>query len=176
MRVFDLLLILAMVLLIWGCGSDKPGVRTGDDSDSTEDVSVAKLSDEEAITAMLVEMIDRVKEGDKTVLYEMEFSYYTDSVSLSEYMEIPRVLEYKYDTLSGIVVDSVNMMDDSAIALVTIKYESLGGGQTERQYPLTVYKIDDRWVRPYLSKYAREIEYRKLVEEYLRAIGEEEEE
>jgi hypothetical protein len=176
MRIFSFVLLLFVALLIWNCNNDKPGVQTGTDTGAAETAGSEKLSDEKAITAMLVEMIDRVKEGDKTVLYELEFSYYTDSVSLSEYMEIPRVLDYKYDTLSALVVDSIIMMEDSAIASVTIKYESLGGGQTERQYPLTVYKIDDRWVKPYLSNYAREIEYRKLVEEYLRAIGEEEEE
>jgi hypothetical protein len=162
MKFYNLLIILVSLLLIFGCGEEQQ-IETNTDTTTVQ-------TDEEQIKAALTELIERVKEGDKTVLYENEFTYYTDSVSLSEYMEIHKVLDYKYDTLYGIAFDSIIVMDDSAVIAARIIYKSPGSGQTERRYPLKAYRSGEKWVRPYLSNYAREAEYLERVRAYQEAI------
>jgi hypothetical protein len=115
--------------------------------------------EEVEIRAMIGEYFDRVREGDKTVLYENEFSYYTDEKTLDDYMALSRVLDYKYDTLGGITVDSITLMDDSAWMWLKVTYNSADGSQRERPYRLVAYHNQGRWVRPYLSRWNEEAEY-----------------
>lgn len=171
MRHYRLFVLMICLLLTVSCGNEQSGeVETGADETQTADTV---LNDQEQIKAMLAELIDRVKEGDKNVLYEFEFDYFKDSVSLSEYMEIRRVIEYKYDTLSGIEVDSITLMGDSALVVARVTYKSDVQGTIERAYPLKVYHYHGRWVRPYLSRYNEELEYQERIKAYKEAIGEE---
>lgn len=162
--------ILAVVLLLAaGCGTEQKSDSKTEISKAAETAGAS--NDRERIRQALTEMIDRVKEGDKTVLYENEFTYFTDSVSLSAYMEIPRVIDYAYDTLHGIAVDTIKLMDDSALVMARIIYRSVGGGEIERIYPIKVYRSGERWIKPYLSNYMREAEYLEAVKAYREAVG-----
>lgn len=164
-RLFSLIFCMA---LFFSCAGDH-------EVDIKTEADIEK-DDETLIRTALVELIDRVKEGDKTVLYENEFGYFTDSVSLSEYMEVRRVLEYKYDTLSGILIDSVHLMGDSAMVNVRVTYESAAGGEFERPYAFKMYRYGDRWIKPYLSRYEIELEYLERVRAYDSAVAAEENE
>jgi len=172
-RHYRIFIILALMgLFAFSCGENDTAREA-----ETETVGEVEEAPADSIAAakkeiqeMLTEMVDRVKEGDKTVLYEMEFDYYTDSVSLSEYMEINRVLNYKYDTLGAIRVDTVVVYGDSAMVGVTVIYESVVGGTTERPYAIKAYKYNGEWLRPYLSNYAKELEYQERVRAYEEAI------
>ncbi|MFH2036278.1 MAG: hypothetical protein ABIJ45_07745 [Candidatus Zixiibacteriota bacterium] len=167
MKYYKYLMVLLILVIMVGCGQN----QKTDSNITTE----AAMSDEDQIRAILTEYIDRVKEGDKTVLYENEFKYYTDSVTLSMYMELPRVLDYKYDSLYNMIIDSINIMDDSAALRVRVQYLSASGGIVDKPYPMKVYKrYDEKWVRPYQSSYAIEKEFIERYKEYLKAIGEDE--
>lgn len=153
---------LACMILIAGCSSQV-------ETETTQETEVPS-ADEAAIKAVLIEYIERVREGDKTVLYENELSYYVDEISMSEYMEIPRVRDYRYDSLSHVVVDSIEVLGDSAIAQIRIFYESAAEEPVEHPYTTKLYRSGDRWVRPYQSRWANEAEYLQRVKEYQEAV------
>jgi len=81
-------------------------------------------------------------------------------------MEFHQVLEYKYDTLSGVIVDSINVMGDSARLRIKVVYAGAEGGTKERPYVIKAYRSGDRWVRPYLSHWKDEVEYLELIRQY----------
>jgi len=158
--------ILAGLILLAGCSSQV----------EKEPVEKTKVpdSDEAAVEAVIIEYIERVKEGDKTVLYENELSYYVNEVSMSEYMEVPRVRDYPYDSLSHVVVDSIAVDGDVAIAQIRIFYESAGEEAVGHTYTTRLYRSGDRWLRPYQSRWEQEVEYRQRVKEYEEATKAEE--
>lgn len=147
-------LVLCAILLV-ACGSEQK------QTEIKKDV-ISDNPDEAEIRAMIGEYFDRVREGDKTVLYENEFTYYTDDKSLDDYMALSRVLDYKYDTLGGIMVDSIIVMDDSAFIWLKVTYNSADGSQNERPYRLPAYRSQGRWIRPYMSRAKEEAEYLEL--------------
>ncbi len=165
MKYYKYLACFFIIAIIAGCGQSQK-TESGDKDE-------IQISEQDQIRAMLKEYVDRVKEGDKTVLYENEFQYYTDSVSLSMYMEMHYVLEYKYDSLHDITIDTMLMLGDSAVMIVKVEYLSAAGGTIARPYPMTVYRrpYDSVWVRPYQSKYALEAEYIEGYKAYMEAIG-----
>lgn len=169
MKHCKLLWLLMALVLFWGC-SDNQQTETTVDKSSVESDAQAE------IRAMINEYFERVTEGDKTVLYENEFTYYTDGISLGEYMEFRQVLDYKYDTLSGVIVDSIEVMGDSARLRVRIVYIGAEGDEKERPYVLKAYRTGDRWVRPYLSHWKDEAEYLELIRIYDSAAAAESEE
>ncbi len=176
MKHYRFFILLICFLLTVSCGNEQSGeaeAETGETKTNEMKTGETVSSDREQIKAMLAELIDRVKEGDKNILYEYEFDYFKDSISLSEYMEIKRVIDYKYDTLAGIEVDSITLMGDSALVIARVIYKSDVQGTIERAYPLKVYHYQGRWVRPYLSRYDQELEYQERVRAYKEAIKEE---
>jgi len=169
MRLYKLLPFLLCLILVAGCSKQE---ETDAEKEPTiEDKSPFLDSDKQAIAAVMEEYIDRVKEGDLTVLYENEFSYYKDEHSMSEYMEMKRVLDYKFDTLSAIEIDSIHVMDDSAVLVIRILYESAAGGTLERPYMIKMYRSFGGWIRPYLSKWEEEAEYLEQIREYEEAVS-----
>lgn len=171
MKHYRFFILLICFLLTVSCGNEQSGEADTETGETNTGGAVS--SDQEQIKAMLAELIDRVKEGDKNILYEYEFDYFKDSISLSEYMEIKRVIDYKYDTLAGIEVDSITLMGDSALVIARVIYKSDVQGTIERAYPLKVYHYQGRWVRPYLSRYDQELEFQERIRAYKEAIKEE---
>ena len=159
MREFKLLLFFALIAILIGCGADEP-------KDTKEPVEQVKQSDaatalteEDKLKASMTELIERMIEGDKSVLYENEFSYYTDETSRSDYMKLHRVIDYTYDTLSGITYNTVNIMGDSAIVNANIIYESKAGGEITKAYTFKMYNFNGKWIKPYLSQVRLERDY-----------------
>ena len=156
MREFRSLLLIGIIACFIGCGSDEPK-----DTEVTEEPAdtFAEMTEEDKLKASMTELIERMIEGDKSVLYENEFSYYTDETSFSDYMKIHRVIDYAYDTLSGITYNSVNIMGDSALVDANIIYESKAGGEIVRTYKFKMYNFNGKWIKPYLSKIRLERDY-----------------
>jgi len=144
---------LLLLLFFVGCGSGEQAKK--------EPVAPKEPinTDEMALRATLTESFDRIKEGDKTVMYENEFSYYHLEVSLSQYLELKAVRGYGADSLIGIEIDSVTFTGDSARAHFRVKYESADGSIKEQPANIKMYRDAGRWVRPYLSKWDKERDY-----------------
>jgi hypothetical protein len=161
MKLYSLIIFAFCASLLCGCGSETEKTKP----DAKKEI-ISDNSDEAEIQAMITNYFDRVKEGDKTVLYENEFSYYTDEKSLDEYMELSKVLDYKYDTLGGVFVDSIRIMKDSAWVWVKVVYNSADGSTKERPYRLKAYRNRGRWIRPYLSHWDDEFDYLEQIRIY----------
>jgi hypothetical protein len=148
------LVVLAVGLLAFGCGGD------GDDKSQAQQTEPPEeMTEEDKIKASMTELIERLMEGDKTVLYEHEFSYFKDETSLSDYFKIPKVADYDYDTLSGIEYDSIAFYGDSAKVWAYVTYESKAGGEIRRKYGFWMYNYHGWWQKPYCSLARKEREY-----------------
>lgn len=164
MRGFRLLTILSLLILMSACSEQggetaKTEVAASKGSDS---INPAEIPIREALT----EFFGRLKEGDKTVMYENEFTYYQLEYPLGKYYELDRVKNYKYDTLKGIAIDSVKIMQDSAAVYFSIIYQNLLGEENQRKYYRIMYYTRDRWILPYLSRIKDELEFRQRKREY----------
>jgi hypothetical protein len=151
MKIHNFIIILVALGFLFGCGKEAPSRKPVEKTSFTGDAA--------AIEASLKELFDRTKEGDKTVLYENEFSYYKLDYSISQYMELDMVRKYKYDTLKGIEVDSVDLMGDSARVKVRVIYQSENGGEKEVPYKTTMYRSQGQWIKPYMSRWDGEKDY-----------------
>lgn len=116
-------------------------------------------SDEEQVRHDIIEFFERMREGDKTVLYEHEHEYYKVEHSLNEYYTFEQIMVYQYDTMKAITVDSVSITADTAIAYIRIQYELRSGGETTQGYPVRMYREGGRWIKPSLSYYKLQAEY-----------------
>nr|MBN2278417.1 hypothetical protein [candidate division Zixibacteria bacterium] len=154
-------LIIGLLILI-GCNDHKETQKPPPTEEVSDDVA--------QITAAMKEMIDRLKEGDKTVLYESEFTYYKDEVPLSEYMELQRVKFYPYDSLSHIEVDSVELMGDSAAVKVSLYYTTAEAKENSKSFRTKFYRSQGRWVKPYMSRWPDEFEYLQRIKAYEEAV------
>jgi PBP1b-binding outer membrane lipoprotein LpoB len=169
MRSYKFIMSLAILIVLAGCSGQDKGGTAGEKN--AADSLAASPQDKSAIEAALTEYIDRVKEGDMTVLYENEFSYYRAENSLSQYMENKRVSEYKYDTLSGVVINDIKIRGDTATLMIKVTYQSVSGESKERPYSITMYRDMGRWIRPYLSQVRLEREYLDEVKAYKEAVS-----
>ncbi len=167
MKQCKIFMLIMAAFLFWACFENQ-------ETKTDVEEPLIENDDQAAIRAMIEEYFGRVMEGDKTVLYENEFTYYTDGISMSEYMEFGQVLEYKYDTLSGVIVDSINVMTDSARLWIKVVYTGAEGDTKERPYVIKAYRSGDRWIRPYLSHWKDEAEYLELIRQYDSAVTAEE--
>lgn len=155
MKEFRALLIITAFAILIGCGTKK------EPEPQTKSPEPAVQTEEDKVKASLTELIDRMMEGDKTVLYENEFGYYTQETSLSDYMKEHRVIDYNYDTLGGITYDSVEINADTAMVYAKVHYNSKAGGETVRAYRIQMFKYNGKWIKPYMSKISDELEYLK---------------
>ncbi len=157
MKMHRLIPIAITILIFAGCSGKQSGEKKVETAATTQSKIISP--EEAAVRASLIELFDRIKEGDKTVLYENEFSYLKDTISLSAYLELKRVRDYKYDTLKGIEIDSISITGDSARAYIRINYQSQEGVEHSKPYRLGLYRSGINWIKPYLSRWAEERDY-----------------
>jgi len=167
MKCFRAITLLMAILFMIGCGGQESGPRT---ADKNLNETAGDGGDEAVIRAILTEYIERMVEGDKTVLYENEFLYYTDIISLTEYYEYPRVRDYPYDSLSHVIVDSVEVLDDSAYAWIRLFYLSDDPEPKPHEYKTKLYRSMGRWYRPYMSHWEQQLEYDEEIRAYQQAV------
>ncbi len=154
--------ILLFAVLIIACGEK---METHQDTGPAANIDPANMTEEDKIEAAMIKFMERLWEGDKSVLYENEFSYYRDQTSLSEYREMYRVYEYIYDTIRGIELDSVQLMGESAKVWARVIYESFSGsGRSEQEYDFIMYNFEGRWIKPYMSVSGTQLELEHLGE------------
>jgi hypothetical protein len=158
--------VFLITLFIIACGEK---METHQDTGPVAEIDTTNMTEEEKIEAAMTTFMERLWEGDKSVLYENEFSYYKAQNSLSEYMELYRVYEYIYDTIRGIEFDSVQLMGESAKVWARVVYESFSGsGRSEQEYDFFMYNFENRWIKPYMSVAGSqlEIEYLENLDRY----------
>lgn len=164
MRGFRLLTILGLLIMATSCSQqgEKTTKTAAAPSSTSDSINPAEIP----IRNALMEFFGRLKEGDKTVMYENEFTYYQLEYPLGKYYELDRVKNYKYDTLKGIEIDSVKIMQDSAGVYFRVLYQNLLGEEKQRKYYRIMYYTRDRWILPYQSRIKDELEFRQRKREY----------
>ncbi|MCX6827276.1 MAG: hypothetical protein NTV06_08455 [candidate division Zixibacteria bacterium] len=146
-----LAILFAWLICIASCGTNQ--------SKREAAPAITAGGDEAAIRASLEEWFDRLKEGDMTVMYENEFSYYKLDNPLSKYLELDKIKKYPYGTLKAMDIDSVKLMGDSALVYLRVtRYSNAGGGQWH-PYRNTVYRSQGRWIKPAISRCNEERDY-----------------
>jgi hypothetical protein len=153
MRFSAIISITVCLFLLFGCSGKVEKKEAAPNNTSTMDPQEA------ALRAAVIESFDRIREGDKTVLYENEFTYLKDTMTLSAYLESKYVKKYNDDSLRNATIDSVEFMGDSAKAFIHLIYESLDGSEITRDISLRLFLSQGRWIKPYLSKYLEEKDY-----------------
>ncbi|MEW5923003.1 MAG: hypothetical protein AB1746_03360 [Candidatus Zixiibacteriota bacterium] len=171
MKSYRMLSIPVIFLLLIGCGNQETAQNS-----SSPGVTTEETSDEATIRALMIEYIERTKEGDKTVLYENEFPYYKDLISLTEYMEYRWVRDYEYNRLSSIEVDSLRIFGDSATVWIRLSYGIDVPEGEWRSYAAKVYRSHGKWYRPYQSHYDKQLENDAEIKAYEEAVRREQQE
>ena len=152
MKVKYLFAIAAIIALIASCSQKEA-------SNSSTGAQYAAGSEQEQAKRDITELFDRMREGDKTVLYENEFPYYKELASLNDYYSFERIMVYQYDTMKAMTVDSVKILADTAMAYITVSYELRAGGESQQSYSVLLYHVGDHWIKPSMSNPRQEAEY-----------------
>lgn len=155
------------VLLIWivalaaisGCSKkSEPG------PDTTGKVAIANLTDEQQITKMIEDALYRLRHGDKSALYELEFPYRRDETNFDRYLAMRAILWANIDTLVQINVDSVKLLEkDSGFVWINMVFVGERGDTSRMDDRLVVNKYGGRWIKPTTSTLKAQNEYADLV-------------
>ena len=152
------LFIFLVSFILFGCADKK---TTGEPSSAAPG-----NADEAAIRKTLTEAFARLHEGDKTVIYENEFSYYKIDNPLSKFLELDAVKKMSADTIPGLEIDSVTLYGDSAVAHIRVKINSVDGSTKEKPANLKMYRDHGKWIRPFFSRWPQEQEYLEAKKAY----------
>jgi hypothetical protein len=159
---------LAILLVLWGCSSDK---ESGGGSRSLDD-------DRREIAATVAETAIRWHYGDKTILYEQEFEYAQVEHTYDSYLQLPRIKKMEADTVHAFVVKDVKFFNrDSALVSVDVVFVGPTMDTTHLPQQWTMYYHRGRWIRPSMSgpNTQREFEERRRKADSAAAAEEKEE-
>jgi len=149
----------AALILSFGCGDSADTVEEtqGDEfSDSTE---IAQIE------ADLNETLKRLRLGDKSGLYEMEFQYFTDETNFDDYLTRGEIQWAQADSIEQLTIQSVNMFkeDDSAHLKVDVFFLGPSGKESHVLEEMPVYYHLGRWIKPTVSTRWHQDEYDELI-------------
>jgi hypothetical protein len=103
-----------------------------------------------------------LKNGDKSGLFENEFSYITDGKTFDEYLRYGEVSAAKVESLTVIDVLEIQQFDsDSLKAVVQVNFLGPSGRPTFIKDRITFYQQDGRWIKPLVGKLFHQLDYLK---------------
>ncbi|NOY88569.1 MAG: hypothetical protein GXO93_04145 [FCB group bacterium] len=158
-RSFLFLIILGYLFVI-GCSNQSNKAKTA--SDATGNQKIMTLKD--TIEDVLNEAMTRLRYGDKSGLYENEFSYLKDTTTFDDYLKTGQMQYASNDSLSHIDVNDVELFNhDSARVKVTVNFEGPSGKKHSLDDKITVYYHKGRWIKPTISVIKHELEYENMI-------------
>ncbi len=176
-RTCAILLLFILTMLI-GCSSDKKD-KADSATTETKDLDTNYYShlspEEQEIAEMLNEALQRLKYDDKSGLYELEFSYYTDENSYDEYIKRGEIIYAEMDSIHHLdVLDFTFYGDDSVALKVEYVFDPASDG-TQSRLPdqFKLYWSHDRWVKPTVTRIHHQLEYDYKIEKAIEAAEEE---
>ena len=126
----------------YGCSSDESSTPKTPD----------RQADIQQIKNVLNETVDRLRYGDKTVLYEQEFDYVKKGLTYDDYLERNEIKRMNVDTVAAFVVkDATFPGGDSALVNVDVVFVGPLGDTTHFPQTWHMHYYDGRWIRPTLS-------------------------
>lgn len=165
MRISDIrrlfvVLLAAAAITVAGCGGE------GGDSDVATDepapAGADSLTFEEELELQMNAVLDRLRYGDKSGLWENEFEYLREEHTFDKYLTERHVAWAEADTLKYLEIEDLKRFgDDSAVAEVVVHFENKGN-ETLREDTLTVYYHNGRWIKPTISSYKGQASFDSL--------------
>jgi len=155
-----LFLIILGYLFVIGCSNQSNKAKTA--SNSTGNQKTMTLKD--TIESVINEAMTRLRYGDKSGLYENEFSYLKDTTTFDDYLKTGQMKYAKNDSISHIDVNDVELFNhDSARVKVTVNFEGPTGKKHFLDDKITVYYHKGRWIKPTISVIGHELEYENMI-------------
>jgi len=103
-----------------------------------------------------------LRNGDKSGLFENEFSYITDGKTFDEYLKYGEVSGAKVESLTTIDVITIEQFDsDSLKASVRVNFLGPSGTPNYIKDRITMYQQNGRWIKPTVGKLKGQLDYLK---------------
>jgi len=168
-----ILLIGILIFAFISCSSDKKEVPD-DTSDLDTNYYSHLTAEEQEIANTLNGALQRLRYDDKSGLYELEFSYYTDENSYDEYIKRGEIQYAKMDSIHHLdVYDFVYYDDDSVDISVAYVFNSADGNLAKLNDKFRLYNSHDRWVKPTVTRLKYQLEYDFQIQQAIKAAEEE---
>ena len=149
--VFLLFFVVGLTSLFNACG------RRVEKDDKT---SAVATTDDQQITKMIQDAMYRLRQGDKSALYELEFAYERYQTNFDRYLGIQRVQWATADSLESVHIDTINyFLPESAHVFCRVHFKGPTGSESFFDEKLVVYKDEGRWIKPTVSTWAKNQEY-----------------
>lgn len=183
MKVNKSIILFVIGVMLVGCGDNKEVEKTAEPAEKIDTSSVAaevatgarkayigysepELKTIALMQSTLTEVMDRMKYGDKSGLYENEFRYLTDDVSFDDYLGYEQVKVAGPDSVVSLEVTGFEMRDDgSAIVDLVVHFVGPTGEETDMKDKIRMYQRDGVWFKPYVSKTSFQVDYDKIIRE-----------
>lgn len=160
------LMMAAIVIGLAACSGDRSEENS---ADSSETATVLTRLD--TIELMMNNAMDRLRLGDKTELYRLEFSYLKDTMSFDDYLKNPTIMAYTL-VPSRVIVDSIGPANgDSIVASVRIAFADANGQESFESFSVPVYLHRGEWIKPTLSAYINQVSWDSVVGSFEREAG-----
>lgn len=154
----SLAMIILTILFLTGCKEEKA-------VDPTEAILFQRCED----------LFTRMKVGDFDVIYENEFPYLREEVSLEEYLDHPRFDDYTIDTLLALQLDSIRNMTDSAFLYIQLEWLLSDSSLFNQAIGLRYYYSGEEWIKPTMSTIDNQRDFEEELRVYWEAVREIEE-
>jgi hypothetical protein len=140
---------IAAATLMWqSCGTSDNGAG-GSGSSGTQQVL---LTPADSINAMMNEAMERLRLGDKSYLFDLEFEYLQDDITYDDYLNMAQIKWASADTITHVEIRDVELFDhDSALVDVTLHFEGVTGKKSYHRDKTVVYYHRGRWIKPTVS-------------------------
>lgn len=166
-RLLYLAAIAALLLsLSLGCSSGEDASSTDKaPGERTPVASNEPLTDSAQIAQAFNEVIERVAYGDKSGMWENEFSYLRDDQTFEYYRTTHQMVTIaKKDTLDSVQIMAVEFFKpDSAIADVRLHFTGPTNVQSKLDQPVTVYWRRGKWIKPTVSVMSHQAQYDEII-------------
>jgi len=107
-----------------------------------------------------------LKYGDKSGLFENEFSYITDGKTFDEYLKYGEVSSVKVESLTVVDVLAIDQFDgDSLKASVQVNFLGPSGKPTFIKDRITMYQQNGHWIKPIVGRLKGQLDYLKRMHE-----------
>jgi len=156
------LLFSVLFILTLGCSSDSNKNQV----DGADTLTSIAMTEDEKLEAIINESMRRLRDREKSYIYDMEFSYYRDQVSFDSFLQLPKIKNAQADSLEFVDVISVEYFgEDSAKAIAEIHFVGPTGHETViKNQPVVFYRVDGRWIKPTISTIDGQKKYDEIIE------------
>lgn len=167
------LFVIFIFIAVAGCSSNKTEV-TDDKTDLDTNYYSHLTPEEQEIANTLNEALQRLKYNDKSGLYELEFSYYTDEHTYDDYIKRGEIQHAQMDSINHLEVYDFTYYDDDSVDVnIAYVFNSSAGGLTTLKDMFRLFKNNDRWVKPTVTVLQLQLEYDYKIQKAIEAAEEE---